>query len=397
MTDQKEPTNVMDQLRIKIIQDCNDVSGYSEKIKFCENELGKVVDAKFSSSLDIDDKAINKLYGDVAGNLFGKTEAFFSTLISGWEKLYGYQIQLKTLIYKAGIAAFIAVAYRELGDMGASYHWALLTQAEDIFGFHTNGGETGKDILSLDFGFNDKVMQQFNSIVKINRNIVCKKKDWSITEAFSEDCVTKFAYTYPEYSINFASRTKIFEYKINNYYFESLIRDLDIPVKIGKSKNTKAKGDKLELLAAYLFLLIPGLVPRKNVHEDTNAFETDIVISNLSLNPNLTTDLFGRFILVECKNWEKKNVGVQDVGYFLLRMILTHSSFGVIFVRREITGNQVLETDARSLIRKVFHEDGITCIVIDEAKLIDISKKSVTFLNCIINENERIRFGKVKM
>jgi hypothetical protein len=158
--------------------------------------------------------------------------------------------------------------------------------------------------------------------------------------------------------------------------------------------NTTEKGDTLENLASYLFLLIPGHVPRRNLLDLDNSFETDIVVRNLGMNSNVYSDLLGRHFLIECKNWEEK-VGVKDVGYFLYRIRLTHSSFGVIFAKSGITGKEDSRA-AYSLIRKSFHEDGSLCIVVDKSYLSRLAEGQTTFWSLLLELIEINRFGNSK-
>lgn len=364
------------------------ISNYSEKISQCIQLLSDTVTSK--SDYKPDDHTINVLYGELPGEIFGLSEPYFSILLSGWNLLNKLQVEKNVHVYRAGIAAFLAMNYRKLGDRGATFRWALLTEAEDLLDEHSQGGDTGKILLSSEFGFDDIATNKLREISKINLGIVHDKQNWLIPEAFSEDIVTKFAFMFPEYSLKFALATKIDEYDINRHYFGSLINKVN-----GQVSNTTEKGNSLEQLATYLFLLIPGLVPRRNLLDVTLAFESDIVVRNLNNNAHLISDMFGRFILTECKNWENK-VGVKDVGYFLYRMRLTHSHFGILFVKNGLTGDPDKETAARSLIRKAFHEDGNICIAIDKTILDLINQKSISFLSYLLSENERVRFGPEK-
>ncbi|MCI0562084.1 MAG: hypothetical protein MN733_26655, partial [Nitrososphaera sp.] len=106
--------------------------------------------------------------------------------------------------------------------------------------------------------------------------------------------------------------------------------------------------------------------------------------------------LLGRHFLVECKNWDE-SVGVRDVGYFLYRMRLTHCSFGVIFAKDNISGKKGKgEIAARSLIRRAFHEDGNTCVVLDRNDLEGLAKRETTFWSMLLSKIELFRFGKAK-
>jgi hypothetical protein len=138
---------------------------------------------------------------------------------------------------------------------------------------------------------------------------------------------------------------------------------------------------------------VPGWLPRRNLLDKKLAFETDIVVRNLNQSSNLTADILGRHFIVECKNWEKP-VGVRDIGYFLYRIRLTHATFGIIFSRDGITGSTDDEMASYSLIRKAFHEDGISCIVINEEDLARLGRGTSSFWTMILEKMEASRFGE---
>lgn len=379
---------VIKKIKEEVKEKIKETPNYSDKITQCTQILTDIAIGKVYKDLNPTEHTINVLYGEIPGEIFGPIEPYFTILLSGWNLLNHLQVENNRYVYKASIAAFLAMNYRLHGNNGATFRWSLLTQIEDLLHNHKEGGGTGKDLLTSEFGFDDIVLRKLIDIYENNIAVVNKKQDWSIPEAFSEDIFVKFAFKYPEYSLKFASDTRILEYGINPHYFDSLMNRIN-----KEASNTKEKGDALEDLATYLFLLISGLVPRRNILSGTKSFESDIVVRNFAKSSNVISDIFGRYVLVECKNWEKP-VDVQHVGYFLYRMRLTHSNFGILFAKDGITGDDTTgESAARSLIRMAFHEDGNTCIVIDEKILKLIGNQSLTFLSCLISENEKLRFG----
>lgn len=363
-------------------------SSISKLKDFCIEKLEYVVKQKLNVAVDAEAHQACELFGITTWEFFftkGFEQAGFEILLSGWNLLSELQTHLNKHVYRASIGAFSAIRYRNLKDRGASFRWSLLTQAEDLLGEHKNGGGTGKDLLILEFGLVQEHLQNLQKIATQNIEIIKRNNNWSIPEAFSEDIVTKFIYRNPGYAVYFAMSTNVFEYKINKSYFNAMFQ------KVNEDSSTPTeKGNNLEDFATYLFLLIPGLVPRRNILEETDAYETDIVVTNHTLNNNIISELLGRHFLVECKNW-KDRVGVKDVGYFLLRMRLTHASFGILFAKNGITGDE--EKAANSLIRKSFHEDGNICIVIDKEILVSLMETSLTFWPLILEKVERIRFG----
>jgi hypothetical protein len=331
-------------------------------------------------------------YGYVS-NLFLQhsfSSAAISILVTAWNKFSSIQRSEKQRIYHAGIGMYLARAYLSLGDKGAALRWALLTQADDLLGEHPEGGGAGRQTLDTILGMSNKALSELARVAEQNLGQVrdVSNNDWSIPYAFAEDVIARFAFNYPEFSQLFAAPSEVVEFSLNDAYFESLLDRVNTA-----AANAKEKGDWLEDLGVYLFLLIPGLVPRRNLLEETLAFETDIVIRNLVPTRNVVADLLGRHFLVECKNWES-TVGVKDIGYFLYRMRLTHASFGVMMAKSGITGDEEKERAAYSLIRKAFHEDGNVCIVIDNASLVSLLSDKLSFWSMLLERIERMRFGR---
>lgn len=338
-------------------------------------------------------EALCNAYG-YASNLFLHNRypsAATSMLVTAWDKFSAIQRNEKQRIYRAGLGMYLARAYLGLGDKAAALRWALLTQADDLLGEHPTGGGAGKQMLQTILGMSDKALSELAQVAIQNLHQIrdVSSNDWSVPFAFAEDVVTKFAFKNPEFSHLFAAPSEVLEFSLNGPYFESLLDRVNSPT------NAKEKGDRLEDLGVYLFLLIPGLVPRRNLLEETLAFETDIVVRNLIPNGNVVADLLGRHFLVECKNWESP-VGVKDIGYFLYRMRLTHARFGIIMAKNGITGDKEQEKAAYSLIRKAFHEDGNVCVVIDNASLVSLLNNRLSFWSMLLDRIESMRFGRAR-
>lgn len=310
-----------------------------------------------------------------------------SILVEGWELLSSIQEDENRRIYRAGIAMYLAKAYLALGDRGASLRWGLLTQSDDLLGAHPAGGGAGRQLLVSALGMTQSGLELLSEIARENLEVV-EQQGWIVPDAYPEDLVTKFALRGQEHAHIFGASTEVSSHPLNQPYFRSLSSKVEM-----EGLSAAEKGAYLEDLATYVFMLLPGLVPRRNVLEETRAFETDIVIRNISPIGNVVTDLLGRHFLVECKNWENA-VGVQDIGYFLYRIRLTHASFGIIFSSQGITGDEDQEDAAYSLVRKAFHEDGTICIVIDHTDLSRMAESMLSPWAIILERMERIRFGK---
>jgi hypothetical protein len=310
-----------------------------------------------------------------------------SILINGWNFLSSIQAAEGERIYRAGLAMYLAKAYLRMKDKGAATRWALLTQADDLLGEHQGGGGAGRQLLLSALGVTQAGLDQLARIANENLAEV-KAGGWRIRHAYPEDLVTKFAFRTPDHAQVFATPTFEFEYPLNAAYLTALIS-------AGNEEgiSDQEKGRRFEDVATYLFILLPGLVPRRNVLEEDRGFETDIVVRDLTPNSTVVSELLGRHFLVECKSWAVP-VGVADVGYFLYRIRITHARFGVLFARHGITGNEHQQTAAHSLLRKAFHEDGTVCIVIEQDAIDSLANGEESAWAMILERIERLRFGK---
>lgn len=380
-----------------IFQQNTSVEGYFDPSN-CKMDCASFLVRKCEPAGELDPRVRKKAldacnaYG-YAGKRFsgsGYQAAGEGLLMDGWNKFGLLQRHIRgQQIYKAGIAAHLSDIYYSSGDKGAALRWALLAQAEDALVSHFDGG--AKHRLETILGMGQPELHAYNNIASENMRALKNdgQEDWSESPAFAEDVLMRFALKFPEYSHLLAQNSRVVEFPLSQAYFSALVDRIDAPT-------SAEKGHILEDIASYLFLLIPGWIPRRNILEETSAFETDMVVSNLILASNLRAELLGRDFLVECKNW-KKSVGTNQVGYFLYRMRLTHTKFGIIFAKKNITGEKNDNEDKRaaaSLIRKAFHEDGNICIVIDYSDIKRLAGKETLFWSLLLERINRVRFGK---
>lgn len=311
-------------------------------------------------------------------------------LVAWWDDIGKRQLTEQRHIYRANSAYKLTQIYLRSGDRGAALRWALLTHADDLLQSNGVGEGAGKQWLRTTLGMTESELRVFADLAAENLGKSAADAAKALPNLwFAEDVVLQLALKDIAYEHLFSQPSMVGEFPVSTAYLSALLSRVDAP-----HATSKAKGDALEDLASYLFLLIPAWVPRRNVLDVNQGFETDIIVSNLNPQSNLTADLLGRHFLVECKNWGVP-VGVSDVGYFLHRMRMTHCNFGVIFAKDNISGGEK-ETAARSLIRRAFHEDGNTCIVLDRGDLESLAKGEIKFWSMLLREIERFRFGKPK-
>jgi len=256
---------------------------------------------------DYDPRELNKAkdacnaYGGVS-NLFlanGYLAASQYLLFSAWDLFGRIQREDNQRIYRAGLGYYLSKLYLSQGDNGAAIRWALLTQADDLLGGQSQVGWAGEQALVTNFGIASEELKLFNKIAENNLSIVEKNssKGWSRPEAYAENILIKFALQAPESSHLFAQDSLLQEYPLSLPYYNSLLSLVDVD-----HASSKEKGEILEDLATYLFMLIPAWSPRRNLLDEFNTFETDIVVRNLKRTSDPTVEILGRHILVECKN-----------------------------------------------------------------------------------------------
>lgn len=302
-------------------------------------------------------------------------------LLRWWNKLSRRQFDERVWIYKAISALFLTQHYLRLNDKGTAQKWALLTHADDMIGQKHIG--LGRDYLLTVFGVSPNILDEIRKITEECREGVEKQSNnWSLPQGFAEEIFYQVAMNKTASSLlGEACLTR--QFPLSPAYYSSLIKKID----------ATTEGDALEKIAVYLLSLLSGCVPRSKVLAQQNVGESDIVVHNFAHDLSLNSDLFGRHFLVECKNWNEKTVGVPQVGYFLYRMRLMKSKFGIIFTRRSISGSSG-DRAAVSLISRAFNEDGTICINVTLKDLKSLMNQDQTLWWMLMEKIESVRFGK---
>lgn len=358
-------------------------------------------------------------YGEVAEEYVAVSKRFRETayaneaalilLLDGQNRFVAWQQQTGKRVSRAAIFNELsAINLHIFNDLGAAIWWSLHTQADLAFDDRPN--DVGRIMLEMRLGVPKKAVDRLSEIAAKNRIGI---SDWSGKEAFAEETVREFAVTCPEFSFVFGQSSMRIEFPICDVYYKVLLGEFLNAKSIGHNHDAKKKS--LERLASYLFLLIPGCVPKSNQKDENQTYETDLVVRNLNPNSNLIADTFGRNFIVECKN-TTATIGVRDVGYFLHRIYLMHASFGIMFAKNDISGklNQGAtktgkanneeekngeadkerdERAARQLIRRTYHENDVLCIVLTSDHLKQLGKGDKTFLSLLWELSEKFRFG----
>src|SRR6266542_3356271 len=274
-----------------------------------------------------------------------------------------------------------------------AFRWLLHTHADDILNYHTRDGAAGAANLRAIFGLDDRSITNLTAIAKQCRT-EAEEKGWRNKAGFPEEVVRRFIGADMAYSHQTHGLPARGEFPLSSGYLQALLHDVDEAVLKG---DDNAKGESLETVAFYLFSLLPGCVPKRNVLAQDSSYEDDIIVRDLYRENNIISDTFGRHFLVECKH-RKGPIEVPEIGYFLFRIKMQHTKFGVMFSNYGITGgkNSIPERAARAEIMRAFHEDGSICVVITREHLDQLIQDEGGFFWLLLEKYEEYRFGRPK-
>lgn len=301
-----------------------------------------------------------------------------SSQFSQWQFNNNHYVSRSTIFSQ--LTAYYLHIYK---DIGAATWWALHTVTDSPGGDNTFISRLGYPQEVIDKLRERRSTYQGEILIESS-----SKNGDALRQSFTEDIIREFFLKNPQYSNILGNNSQVRSFPICKVYYDILLNSINAH----NIKNNNKKGKALERLASYLFMLIPGCIPKNNVMDIDNTHEIDLLILNRHPISNLATELFGRHIIIECKNW-KKPVPVEQVSYLLQKVHLMHGSFGVLFAPSNVTGTPKGKS-ARQLIRRAFHEDHILCVVISLTDLKRISNKEITFHDLLIQLADEFRFGR---
>lgn len=140
--------------------------------------------------------------------------------------------------------------------------------------------------------------------------------------------------------------------------------------RVKNAETNKEKKESLERLAEIIFNRVDCLEVRERNHE-TESSEIDLIIEHDRSEDKTVFDEYGRFLLVECKNW-KKPIGAKQVRDFKQKMVNRHVNLGFIFSKEGITGAENSKY-AKFEINSEFRSNKRSILVFDINDLENIS------------------------
>jgi hypothetical protein len=147
------------------------------------------------------------------------------------------------------------------------------------------------------------------------------------------------------------------------------------------------KGRLFELLIAYVMRTLGPFDTRGRVR--TLDGEDDLILRDTRPRPSV----LGDYILVECKNWERR-VGAPEIKKFGHNVRAASCHSGIIAAKNGITGSAEELTDARYTVRRHYHRDGIGLIVLTADDLDRLVSRRVSLADLLVTKYEEIRFDE---
>ena len=155
------------------------------------------------------------------------------------------------------------------------------------------------------------------------------------------------------------------------------------------AKTNKDKGETLEELAAFLFNSIPFLeVKYRNLQ--TASSEIDLVVQYKGWHKPTIFDEFGRYLLVECKNWQS-SIAAKQVRDFKGKLDKTKIRLGFLFARNGVTGAHA-GADALLEIYSAFDAKDMFIGVISEEDLQLVNTEG-NFYDILDEKIDNLRFN----
>lgn len=152
---------------------------------------------------------------------------------------------------------------------------------------------------------------------------------------------------------------------------------------------TKAAGDRLEHLMAYLFAVERGFEVVGSTRSPDS--QNDILIRNRHDDGAISS--LGDYLIVECKNWQKP-VGAGVVREFAGRLRAAKVKTGVLVSKSGITGQKKKGrgTGAREAISKEYQQNSTAVLIVDEAGILELVAGRLKLSMELLEQFESVRF-----
>ena len=153
------------------------------------------------------------------------------------------------------------------------------------------------------------------------------------------------------------------------------------------------KGKTLEFLASYLVLTLPGV--RIIPNAITPEHELDLVVVQHTQQASYLLDALGGTFLVECKNWDERVVGVEQLNHFVAKVRFHRCSCGVLVAREGISGGGVTRKGlayAELTRLRWYQQDNCAILVVSRDDIKRMLKTGLSFRDLLISKYEALKF-----
>lgn len=301
-----------------------------------------------------------------------------ATLAQQWySHLARHDRERGSLSPNRALAAYLVATFElTRGNVAVGRRWYHIAHAEDAR--HSRNGAARTVLIET----LRESPAELDELAKVVRD---EKASLSDFRAQTEYLLTRW---YLSRDLRQSDQSLDSEHKLDVWLLQQLVNALPLD-----RSTTKASGDALEVLAAYLLSHVVGCFPVRR--SETLDFENDLVIRNLSRHVSPALDVLGRYFLVECKNW-KHTVGTHEIAYFANRIRYGRLKFGVLFAREGISGDAEdgeFGENARFMIHRTYHQDGIVVAVVTATDLQRICDGKESTLSMLLRRHDEVRFG----
>ncbi len=163
---------------------------------------------------------------------------------------------------------------------------------------------------------------------------------------------------------------------------EKLLRNVE------SAETNEDKKNSLELLARRVFES-HSFLRCKYINLRTSSSEIDLVCEYLGHTKRTLFDEYGRYFLVECKNWSRP-AGAKEVRDFLGKIEKSRVKLGILFSKNGITG-EANGTDALREIHSCYDRSGICVVVLSLAELKEAGDQT-NIIDLIDTKLDQLRF-----
>jgi hypothetical protein len=306
-----------------------------------------------------------------------------------WDAMTKFQVDTGASISTASRAMAgydLARHHHHLGNRGAALRWAALAHLADRLGNHPGGGGA-EVILTMGLGLSRVTIDLLNNAASTR----CGKSenDWSSPYCFPEMCLA--------YAIDQDDGSPLVESSPSEHFIcrPFLGRLLKWAFEEPRKEEGYKKGERLELVTAYLGGTLPGARCRRGFNALGFSCEHDVVVGQ---RPGQVYTLPGgsNALLIECKNYGKP-ISVEPVGYFLARLQYTGASLGLLVAKSGISNNKAQgdEANARAFLLGFCQRENIACLVVTREDLEGLLSGG-SFRALLDEKYEEFMFGRKK-